>query len=203
MEQAILAALDEILAQAPFRRMITPGGFEMSVAMTNCGAAGWVTDRRGYRYHPVDPVSGQPWPAMPARFGRLAKEVAAEAGFEGFTPDACLINCYEPGTRLSLHQNKDEGTTAIPSSRYHWGYPPSSSSAVPAGATRPCGCRSAMAISWSGVGRRGCSIMGPAAERGRASAARTSPRQPDLAQGAIGSFAHPRGGATGRRAPRR
>jgi alkylated DNA repair protein (DNA oxidative demethylase) len=108
VETPILAALDEILAKAPFRRMTTSGGFEMSVAMTNCGAAGWVTDRRGYRYDPRDPVSGEPWPAMPAVLRRLAKEVAAEAGFEGFIPDACLINCYEPGTRLSLHQDKDE-----------------------------------------------------------------------------------------------
>jgi DNA oxidative demethylase len=108
VEAPILAALDEILVQAPFRRMITPGGFEMSVAMTNCGAAGWVTDRRGYRYDPLDPQSGQPWPPMPAIFQRLASEVAAEAGFEGFLPDACLINRYEPGARLSLHQDKDE-----------------------------------------------------------------------------------------------
>ena len=108
VEKPILAALDKILEQAPFRRMTTPGGFEMSVAMTNCGAAGWVTDRRGYRYDPRDPVSGQPWPAMPAVLRRLAKEVAAEAGFEGFLPDACLINRYEPGTRLSLHQDRDE-----------------------------------------------------------------------------------------------
>ena len=108
VEKPILAALDEIQAQAPFRRMITPGGFEMSVAMTNCGAAGWVTDRRGYRYDPLDPVSGRPWPALPEVFQRLAREAAAEAGFEGFVPDACLINRYEPGTRLSLHQDKDE-----------------------------------------------------------------------------------------------
>jgi alkylated DNA repair protein (DNA oxidative demethylase) len=108
VETGILAALEEILGQAPFRRMVTPGGFEMSVAMTNCGAAGWVTDRRGYRYDPVDPVSGRPWPILPKLFGKLAREVAAEAGFEDFRPDACLINCYEPGARLSLHQDKDE-----------------------------------------------------------------------------------------------
>jgi alkylated DNA repair protein (DNA oxidative demethylase) len=108
VQAPILAALDEILAEAPFRRMITPGGFEMSVAMTNCGAAGWVTDRRGYRYDPLDPESGRPWPPLPEVFRRLAGEVAAEAGFEGFLPDACLINRYEPGARLSLHQDKDE-----------------------------------------------------------------------------------------------
>jgi DNA oxidative demethylase len=80
----------------------------MSVAMTNCGAAGWVTDRSGYRYQPIDPSNGHPWPAMPSVFAELASMSAAEAGFGGFTPDACLINRYEPGTRLSLHQDRNE-----------------------------------------------------------------------------------------------
>jgi DNA oxidative demethylase len=105
---ALLAAIECISAQAPFRRMTTPGGFQMSVAMTNCGNAGWVTDRTGYRYDPRDPVSGAPWPPMPDVFLALARDSAAEGGFAGFVPDACLINCYEPGTRLSLHQDKDE-----------------------------------------------------------------------------------------------
>jgi len=104
----LLAELDRIAAVAPFRRMVTPGGFTMSVAMTNCGSAGWVTDRTGYRYDPVDPASGKPWPPMPAVLRDLATTAAAQAGFAGFTPDACLINRYEPGTRLSLHQDKDE-----------------------------------------------------------------------------------------------
>ena len=108
VETAVLTALDVIVAEAPFRHMVTPGGFEMSVAMTNCGAAGWVTDRRGYRYDPRDPLSGRPWPAMPDLFLRLAAEAADEAGFPGFVPDACLINCYEPGARLSLHQDRNE-----------------------------------------------------------------------------------------------
>lgn len=105
---ALLAAIEAVAAVAPFRRMTTPGGFEMSVAMTNCGTAGWVTDRRGYRYDPLDPLSGKPWPPMPGAFRDLAGAVAAEAGFAGFIPDACLVNRYEPGTRLSLHQDKDE-----------------------------------------------------------------------------------------------
>jgi alkylated DNA repair protein (DNA oxidative demethylase) len=104
----LVAAINEVSAAAPFRNMITPGGREMSVAMTNCGAAGWVTDRSGYRYDPRDPVTGRPWPAMPAVFRDLAQRAAAEAGFESFEPDACLINRYAPGTRLSLHQDKDE-----------------------------------------------------------------------------------------------
>jgi alkylated DNA repair protein (DNA oxidative demethylase) len=88
--------------------MVTPGGFEMSVAMTNCGLAGWVTDRRGYRYDPNDPDSGKPWPPMPEVFLSLATEAAKEAGYPTFVPDACLINRYEPGARLSLHQDKNE-----------------------------------------------------------------------------------------------
>ena len=110
----LLAAVEAIAAAAPFRRMVTPGGFEMSVAMTNCGAAGWVTDRRGYRYERCDPASGRPWPAMPPVVRALAVAAAEEAGFPGFAPDACLVNRYEPGARLSLHQDKDEADDAAP-----------------------------------------------------------------------------------------
>ena len=107
-ETDLLTALAAIAVAAPFRRMVTPGGFVMSVAMTNCGAAGWVTDRRGYRYDPVDPDSGRPWPVLPSCFRALAVAAAAEAGYPMFEPDACLINRYEPGTRLSLHQDRNE-----------------------------------------------------------------------------------------------
>src|SRR5947209_9170298 len=107
-ETALLASLESIAAQAPFRHMITPGGFTMSVAMTNCGPFGWVTDRSGYRYSPTDPVSGQPWPSMPSVFLELAGDAAKQAGFDHFRPDACLINRYQPGARMSLHQDKDE-----------------------------------------------------------------------------------------------
>jgi alkylated DNA repair protein (DNA oxidative demethylase) len=107
-EEALLAALDTVVAAAPFRHMVTPGGFTMSVAMTNCGRAGWVTDRRGYRYTAEDPETDQPWPEMPGAFAVLARAAAAEAGFPGFEPDACLINRYEPGAKMSLHQDKDE-----------------------------------------------------------------------------------------------
>lgn len=105
---SLLHALETVTAAAPFRHMVTPGGFRMSVAMTNCGAAGWVTDRSGYRYDAVDPLSGTPWPAMPACFAELATEAATQAGFNGFAADACLINRYEPGARMSLHQDKNE-----------------------------------------------------------------------------------------------
>src|SRR5271167_4396731 len=94
--------------------MATPGGFVMSVAMTNCGAAGWVTDRTGYRYDRNDPETGKPWPGMPDSFLRLAAEAAEEAGYRSFAPDACLINRYEPGARLSLHQDRNERDFAEP-----------------------------------------------------------------------------------------
>ena len=107
-EDEILSALQSITEQAAFRHMTTPGGFVMSVAMTNCGSAGWVTDRTGYRYDPKDPLTGQPWPAMPPSFLALAISAATEAGYTDFVPDACLINRYEPGARLSLHQDRNE-----------------------------------------------------------------------------------------------
>jgi DNA oxidative demethylase len=97
-----------VLERAPLRHMVTPGGFRMSVAMSNCGALGWVSEPTGYRYDAVDPDSGRHWPAMPASFLRLARLAAAEAGFSGFEPDACLVNRYEPGARLTLHQDRNE-----------------------------------------------------------------------------------------------
>ena len=105
---ALLAAIDAIRRVSPLRHMITPGGWTMSVAMTNCGEAGWVTDRSGYRYDAIDPQTGQAWPAMPTVFSALAAGAAAAAGFAGFAPDVCLINQYRPGARLSLHQDRDE-----------------------------------------------------------------------------------------------
>jgi alkylated DNA repair protein (DNA oxidative demethylase) len=114
IQHDLLKALDDITAQAPLRHMATPGGHQMSVAMTNCGNCGWITDRSGYRYDGNDPVSGQPWPAMPAAFRELAGQAAAQGGFAGFVPDACLINRYEPGARMSLHQDKDEQDFTAP-----------------------------------------------------------------------------------------
>ena len=112
--EALLQAIDAVAADAPFRHMVTPGGFEMSVAMTNCGAGGWITDRKGYRYTREDPDTGRAWPAMPPLFLALARTAADAAGFPGFVPDACLINRYEPGTRLSPHQDKDEADFGHP-----------------------------------------------------------------------------------------
>ena len=113
-EAQLLAALEQVIAAAPLRHMLTPGGKRMSVAMTNCGPLGWVSDAAGYRYVAHNPVSGTPWPPMPELFATLARDAAATAGFPGFTPNACLINCYEPGARMSLHQDRDEGDFAAP-----------------------------------------------------------------------------------------
>jgi DNA oxidative demethylase len=118
----LLADLRDVLAQAPLRHMVTPGGFRMSVAMTNCGAFGWVSDSSGYRYDAVDPEEGRRWPAMPASFLAMARQAAAEAGFPAFEPDACLVNRYEPGARLTLHQDRNErdfNLSINPSSRCH------------------------------------------------------------------------------------
>lgn len=104
----ILADLAQVIEAAPFRHMLTPGGFTMSVAMSNCGDLGWVTDRKGYRYTKHDPLSNQPWPKMPVSFKQLAQQAAGDAGFDDFVPDACLINQYEIGARMSLHQDKNE-----------------------------------------------------------------------------------------------
>lgn len=113
-ERDLLSALAQITARAAFRNMVTPGGFTMSVAMTNCGPLGWVSDRSGYRYSPVDPLTGENWPTMPECFLKLAQDAAAKAGYQNFTPDACLINRYEPKNKLSLHQDKDEKSPEHP-----------------------------------------------------------------------------------------
>jgi len=107
-EAELWRAVNEITAVAPFRHMVTPGGFRMSVAMTNCGVLGWVSDEAGYRYQMHDPLSGAAWPAMPPVFRDLAAGAASAAGFIDFQPDACLINRYEPGARLTLHQDRNE-----------------------------------------------------------------------------------------------
>jgi alkylated DNA repair protein (DNA oxidative demethylase) len=107
-EAVLLDALFSIARKSPFRHMMTPGGYRMSVAMTNCGCLGWITDRKGYRYDAIDPETQVRWPAMPTPFMDLAQRAAVAAGFAEFVPDACLINRYEPGARLTLHQDKNE-----------------------------------------------------------------------------------------------
>ena len=114
VDTALMSALEKVVAQSPLRHMITPGGFRMSVAMSNCGQVGWITDRSGYRYGVIDPETGRPWPALPETFIDIATRAAMCAGYENFLPDACLINCYEPGARLSLHQDKNERDESAP-----------------------------------------------------------------------------------------
>jgi DNA oxidative demethylase len=112
--QRLMDELAKIVETAPFRHMVTPGGYRMSVAMTNCGQAGWVSDAQGYRYDASDPVTGLAWPAMPPAFCQLAADAAREAAYPGFEADACLINRYEPGARLTLHQDRNERDYAAP-----------------------------------------------------------------------------------------
>jgi len=114
IEEVVWQALQQVIAAAPWRHMQTPGGRPMSVAMSNCGALGWISDQRGYRYEALDPLSGRPWPALPPAFAALARTAAAAAGYPGFEPDACLINRYSPGARMSLHQDRNEGDFGAP-----------------------------------------------------------------------------------------
>jgi alkylated DNA repair protein (DNA oxidative demethylase) len=105
---ALIEQIGKVSQLSPFRQMVTPGGYTMSVAMTNCGARGWTTNQHGYLYSPDDPLTGRPWPPMPQPFRELADAASTAAGYPGFKPDACLINRYAPGAKLSLHQDKDE-----------------------------------------------------------------------------------------------
>lgn len=106
--ERVLPELRAVLVQSPFRHMVTPGGYTMSAALSSCGALGWTTSPQGYRYSPLDPERQQPWPSMPVVLRELAINAASAAGFDGFAPDACLINRYVPGARMSLHQDKNE-----------------------------------------------------------------------------------------------
>jgi alkylated DNA repair protein (DNA oxidative demethylase) len=112
--ESIWAAVQQITQQAPFRQMQTPGGHTMSVALSSCGEYGWVSDRNGYRYSRTNPQTGQAWPLMPESFRALAQAAALEAGFPAFEPDACLINRYTPGSKMGLHQDKDERDFSAP-----------------------------------------------------------------------------------------
>lgn len=107
-EKELMPALADVMQRAPFRHMTTPSGLAMSVTTSSCGELGWVSDKQGYRYAATDPVTGKPWPAMPASFRQLAQQAAGTAGFETFVPDSCLINRYAPGAKMGLHQDKDE-----------------------------------------------------------------------------------------------
>ncbi len=160
LEAPLIEAVHLVIERAPFRHLITPGGHRMSVAMTNCGASGWVSDRRGYRYDAIDPDSGQPWPPMPEVFAQIAGEAAVKAGFAGFRPEACLINRYEPGAKLSLHQDKDELDFNAPIVSVSLGLPATflfgGLNRTDKTARYPA---DPMATSWCGAVRRGSPIM--------------------------------------------
>ena len=154
----LLDDVARVAETAPFRHLITPGGYTMSVAMTNCGRVGWVSDRSGYRYDPTDPDTGAPWPAMPASFRDLALRAAAEGGFAAYDPDACLINRYVPGAKLSLHQDRDEEDPWRPSSPFRSACPPCFCGAA-SGVPTPCGgFASKAAMWWCGAAPRGSFI---------------------------------------------
>ena len=113
-EESLLSSLGRVIEASPLRQMETPGGHRMSVAMTNCGELGWVSSRSGYRYASIDPETNHPWPLMPEAFLLLARSAADQAGFGGFVPNACLVNRYDVGARLTLHQDKNEGDFTKP-----------------------------------------------------------------------------------------
>lgn len=154
--ETLLTALQVIEAIAPFRHMETPGGWRMSVAQTNCGPLGWVSDRRGYRYSPTDPATSQPWPLLPPSFSELAEQAASECGFPDFTPDACLINRYLPGARLSLHQDKDERDFSAPIVSVSLGLPAVFQLGGMRRADKPERVGCCMATCWSGAAKIGC-----------------------------------------------
>ena len=151
----LLTSIGDLARQAGFRNMITPGGHQMSAAMTCAGDWGWVTDRKGYRYQHEDPQTGAPWPAIPERFSQLAGRAAEEAGFPGFQPDACLINRYEPGAKMGLHQDRDERDFPGRLFRYPWGCPLCSKWVAQNAVTNPSGFYWSMAMWWFGAARRG------------------------------------------------
>jgi alkylated DNA repair protein (DNA oxidative demethylase) len=162
----LLAEVGGITSVAPLRNMVTPGGFRMSVGMSNCGRAGWVTDRKGYRYEPIDPITGKPWPAMPDVFLHLAASAAAAAGYPDFEPDACLINLYKPETRLSLHRDENERDLTAPIVSVSLGLPAIFLFGGNRRSDRPCRIRlqSGDVVVWGGIDRLVYHGVAPLAE---------------------------------------
>ena len=156
--EALLAGIEEVTAASPFRHMVTPGGYTMSVAMTNCGELGWATNERGYVYAPNDPTTGRPWPPMPAVFQALCHEAAVAADYPDFRPDACLINRYAVGAKLSLHQDKDEPDLRAPIVSVSLGLPAVFQFGDYAATIRSNASCWNMAMWWCGAGNRGFTI---------------------------------------------
>ncbi len=152
----LLSALEATLGLSPFRHMQTPSGLSMSAALSSCGQLGWITDRHGYRYSATDPQTGQAWPAMPDVFMQLAQDAALAAGYAGFVPDACLINRYIPGARMSLHQDRNEHDHRWPVVSVSLGIPAIFQFEACCAATRPNASPCFMGTLWFGVTRTGC-----------------------------------------------
>lgn len=151
----VMADIAQVVAQAPYRHLSTPGGRRMSVAMSNCGEEGWVSDHAGYRYQSTDPMTAQPWPAMPPRLRSLAQKAALHCGYAGFAPTVCLINYYEPGARMGLHQDKDENDLTAPIVSFSLGLPATFiwGGWQRAGKTRRIVLRHGDAVVWGGEDR--------------------------------------------------
>lgn len=164
--ETLLEAIASVATRAPFRHLVTPGGKRMSVAMTNCGRLGWVSDRSGYRYDPIDPESGRPWPVMPPLFAALAERAALAARYPGFAPEACLVNRYCPGARLSLHQDRDERNLSKPIVSVSLGLPASFLWGGPRRADRPrrIAVRHGDVVVWGGPSRLNFHGVAPLAE---------------------------------------
>ena len=111
LDQASQQALvDAVMSSARLYRPVTPGGKPMSVEMSNMRPLGWVTDARGYRYEPLHPIPGDPWPPIPA----LLLELWAELADAATPPDACLVNLYRSGARMGSHRDADEADFSLP-----------------------------------------------------------------------------------------
>lgn len=166
LAEELVAAIGRVTAAAPFRHLITPGGYRMSVAMTNCGAAGWVSDRHGYRYSPTDPETGRPWPPMPPLVAEFAARAAAAAGFPDYRADVCLINRFEPGSRLSLHQDRDERDGTMPIVSVSLGLPATFLFGGPRRTDRPrrVGLRHGDVVVWGGPARYAFHGIAPLAD---------------------------------------
>jgi len=164
--EALLEAIALVATHAPFRHLATPGGQRMSVAMTNCGRLGWVSDRSGYRYDPIDPESGRPWPAMPWLFAMLAARAGVAAGYPDFAPEACLANRYRPGARLSLHQDRDERNLSQPIVSVSLGLPATFLWGGPRRADRPrrIAVRHGDVVVWGGPSRLNFHGVAPLSE---------------------------------------
>ena len=154
-ERSIFDALTRVTEQAPLRHMRTPRGQALSAAMSNCGAVGWISDAQGYRYSPLDPQSGRPWPDLPPALLQLAQAAAAAAGFAAFDPDVCLINRYAVGASMGVHVDRDERDKSAPIVSVSLGLPATFmfGGAQRSDAVQRIGLRNGDVVVWGGASR--------------------------------------------------